>query len=137
MEITIETTVDAPLDEVWSAWTTPGDVRNWNFASDDWCCPAAASDFTVGGRFNYRMEARDGSAGFDLEGTFTAIEDRARIEFALDDDRKVSVTFTDTGRGVRVSETFEAEDRHAAELQRQGWQAILDNFRKHVEDGRP
>lgn len=133
MEISIETTVNAPLEQVWAAWITPDDIKKWNFASDDWCCPDAKIDFTVGGKFNYRMEAKDGSMGFDFEGKFTSINANKGIEYALDDDRKVSITFFETEQGIRVVETFEAEDEFSAEQQRQGWQSILNNFKKHVE----
>lgn len=133
MEISIETTVKAAIEEVWSAWITPDDIRKWNFASEDWTCPEARIDLTVGGKFSYRMEAKDGSMGFDFEGTFTAIHAHERIEYALDDDRNVSIAFSETDDGIRVVETFEAEDEHSAEQQRQGWQSILNNFKRHVE----
>ena len=133
MEISIETTVNAPIERVWSAWITPDDIKNWNFASEDWCCPNARIDFTVGGKFSYRMEATDGSMGFDFEGRFTTINTKRHIEYALGDGRKVSITFSKTDEGIRVVETFEAEDEHAASQQKQGWQSILDNFKKHVE----
>ncbi len=135
MEISIETMVDAPLERVWAAWITPEDITQWNFASEEWCCPRAEIDLQAGGKFSYRMEAKDGSMGFDFEGTFTAITPRESIEYALGDDRKVRITFTQTGSGVRVVETFEAEDAFSAEQQRQGWQSILNNFKKHVESG--
>ncbi len=135
MEISIETTIEAPLVEVWSAWITPKDITNWNFPTDDWSCPAAKIDFTVGGKFSYRMEAKDGSMGFDFDGTFTAIEPHKRIKFVLADDRKVKVFFEETEQGIRVVEMFEVEDENSAELQRQGWQSILNNFKKHVEAG--
>jgi len=133
MEISVETTVSAPIDKVWSAWITPDDIKKWNFASEDWYCPDARIDLTVGGKFNYRMEAKDGSMGFDFEGTFTAIHVHESIEYALDDGRKVRITFSETDDGIRVVETFEAEDVHSAEQQRQGWQSILENFGKRVE----
>jgi uncharacterized protein YndB with AHSA1/START domain len=133
MEITIDTTVNAPIEEVWTAWITPDDIKKWNFASDDWSSPDAKIDFTVGGRFSYRMEAKDGSIGFDFEGEFTSIKESKSIEYALDDDRKVSIVFLETEQGIRVIETFQAEDELSAEQQKQGWQSILDNFRKHVE----
>lgn len=133
MEITVETTVDAPLAKVWSAWTTPGDIMHWNFAIDSWCCPRAEIDLNTGGKFNYRMEARDGSMGFDFVGIFTKINEGERIEFSLGDERQVKVEFLPSPKGIRVVETFEAEDKNAAEQQRQGWQSILNNFKKHVE----
>lgn len=133
MEISIETTVNAPLDQVWSAWTTPDDIKKWNYASDDWHCPSAGIDLRVDGTFSYRMEAKDGSIGFDFEGTFTSINTSESIEYALGDNRQVIITFSETGQGIRIVETFEAEDELAAEQQRQGWQSILSNFKKHVE----
>lgn len=136
MEIVIETTVEAPIEKVWSAWVTPDDIKEWNFASEDWCCPNASIDLTVGGKFNYRMEAEDGSMGFDFEGTFTSIEKGKSIEYALDDDRKVKISFAQTDQGVQVIEKFEAEDIHSAEQQKQGWQSILNNFKHHVESKR-
>jgi uncharacterized protein YndB with AHSA1/START domain len=133
MKISIETTVIAPLEIVWTAWIEPEDIKNWNIASNDWSCPEAEIDFKVGGKFNYRMEAKDGSMGFDFEGTFTSIKINTLIEYALDDNRKVTITFTETANGIRVVETFEAEDEFSAEQQKQGWQCILNNFKKHVE----
>jgi uncharacterized protein YndB with AHSA1/START domain len=134
MEISIETTVNAPIEQVWSAWITPDNIKKWNFASEDWCCPDAKIDFTIGGKFNYRMEAKDGSMGFDFEGKFTSINVNKSIEYALDDDRNVKISFLETEQGIRVVETFEAEDELSAEQQRQGWQSILNNFKKHVEE---
>jgi uncharacterized protein YndB with AHSA1/START domain len=134
MEVSIETTVNAPIEQVWSAWITPDDIMKWNFASEDWICPDAKLDFTVGGKFNYRMEAKDGSMGFDFEGTFTAINENRSIEYALDDDRKVRIEFSETEGGTRLVETFEAEDKLSSERQQQGWQNILNNFKKYVEN---
>jgi uncharacterized protein YndB with AHSA1/START domain len=133
MKISIETTVNAPIAQVWSAWITPEAIKKWNFASDGWHCPDAKVDFRVGGKFNYRMEAKDDSMGFDFEGTFTSIDVPASIEFALDDGRTVRITFSETEQGIRVEEAFEAEDELSAEQQKQGWQSILNNFKKHVE----
>ena len=133
MQITIETSVSAPVDEVWRAWTTPDDIQAWNAASPDWHCPAAELDLRPGGKFSYRMEARDGSMAFDFEGTFIDVVAPRRIEFRLEDERQVVVEFVEDGDRVTVRETFEAESENAAELQRQGWQAILDNFARHVE----
>ncbi len=135
MKITVETTIDAPLDEVWRAWVEPRHIVRWNFAADDWHCPAAEIDLRPDGSFSYRMEARDGSMGFDFAGVFTAIEPRREIRFSLGDGRKVTVGFGESNDGVRVVETFEAEDELTAEQQRQGWQCILDNFKLHVESG--
>ena len=135
MEISIETIVNASIETVWAAWTTPKHVTQWNFASTDWECPRAEVDLQVGGRFNYRMEAKDGSMGFDFEGTFTSIEPGKEIVYTLGDDRKVTIKFEETEVAVKVIETFRAEDDLSAEQQRQGWQSILNNFKKHVEAG--
>ncbi|MFG1497189.1 SRPBCC family protein [Saccharospirillum sp. HFRX-1] len=133
MKITISTQVKAPLEIVWQAWTTPEDINQWNAASDDWCNPRSTIDLRVGGRFNYRMEARDGSAGFDFEGTFIQVEAPLVLAYRMDDDRQVVVEFEAQPDAVVVKETFDTEDQNTAELQRQGWQAILDRFARHVE----
>ncbi len=133
MEISIETIIDAPPGTVWDTWVTPNDITNWNFASDDWCCPRAEIDLKVGGKFNYRMEAKDGSMGFDFDGIFTSIHPHRSINYKIADGREVKVEFIETKNGVRVVETFEAEDENSAEQQRQGWLCILNNFKKHVE----
>ncbi len=133
MKISIETDVKAPLKRVWDAWVTPADITNWNFAIDDWCCPKAAIDLEAGGKFNYRMEAKDGSIGFDFEGQFTAITPYKVIQFKLGGDREVIVEFIESKDGVKVVEVFDAEDENSAEQQRQGWLAILNNFKKYAE----
>lgn len=133
MKIKIETTINAPVDDVWEAWIKPEHIVKWNFASADWHCPGAELDLTAGGKFNYRMEARNGSMGFDFKGTFTAIDPVREIKYSLDDDREVTVSFQALETGVRVVETFDAENELSGEQQRQGWQSILDNFKSHVE----
>lgn len=133
MTITIEITVAAPVSTAWRAWTSPDLITKWNFALDEWACPRAEIDLRVGGKFKYRMEAKDGSMGFDFEGEFTAVESNRRIEYSLGDDRKVTVEFIPEAGKTRVVEKFEAEDAHSAEQQRQGWLAILGNFKKLVE----
>ena len=133
MKISVETTVNAPLELVWNAWIQPEDITQWNFASEDWCCPNATIDFKVGGGFSYRMEAKDGSAGFDFKGTFTTIDALKLIEYAIDDGRRVKISFSSLESGTRVVEVFEAENLHSAEQQKQGWQSIMDNFKLHVE----
>lgn len=133
MKITVETKVAASLETVWDAWNDPDDIVQWNAASDDWQTTKATSDFRVGGRFSSRMEAKDGSMGFDFGGTFTVIDPHRRIEFALDDSREVQVEFIDGHDGVTVRETFDADEDHPSEHQRSGWQAILDRFARHVE----
>jgi uncharacterized protein YndB with AHSA1/START domain len=133
MRITVEADIAAPLREVWDAWVTPDHITQWNFAIDEWCCPRAEIDLRAGGRFNYRMEAKDGSVGFDFEGIFTTVEPQQSLHFELGDDRRVTIEFTQTPTGTRVAETFEAEDETSAEQQKHGWQSILNNFKRHVE----
>ncbi|MDM0036127.1 SRPBCC family protein [Variovorax sp. J22P271] len=135
MKITVETTVAAPIDEVWRAYTTPEDIIQWNAASDDWHTTAATVDLRVGGAFSSRMEARNGSMGFDFAGTYTEIVPQALIAYAFG-ERTGQVEFTETADGVRVRVTFDGEDQHPVEQQRQGWQAILERFARHVEAGR-
>lgn len=132
MKITVETTVTAPIEEVWRAWTTPDDIKQWNAASDDWHTTKSSVDFRVGGAFSSRMEAKDGSMGFDFAGTYTRIEKHKLIECSFG-DRVLLVEFTTGANGVAVRETFDAESTYSVEQQRQGWQAILANFAKHVE----
>ncbi len=126
--ITVTTTVDQPLETVWECWTQPEYITQWNFASEDWCCPTAVNDLRPGGRFSWRMEARDGSMGFDYAGTYLEVVPFVRILKRLDDGRQVEISFETTPHGVVITETFEAEDQNPLELQKQGWQAILDNF---------
>lgn len=132
MTITIETLVHAPLDQVWHAYLNPDDIVQWNAASDDWHTTKASVDLRVGGAFCSRMEAKDGSMGFDFEGTYTVVEPPRRLEYSLG-DRAVQVAFDETPDGVRVVVMFDAEDVHSADQQRDGWQAILNNFKRHVE----
>lgn len=131
--ITVQTTINASPEKVWSAWTTPEDVNQWNAASDDWHNPRSRNDLREGGRFSYRMEAKDGSMGFDFEGTYTRVLPGKLIEYVMDDERGVAVSFETGADGVTVTESFDAENENSAEMQRQGWQAILDRFRAHVE----
>lgn len=135
MKLTVEATLHAPLAEVWRAYTTPADIQQWNAASDDWHTPQASVDLRVGGAFSSRMEAKDGSEGFDFAGTYTRIVDQQLIEYTFG-DRTAQVTFRDGPAGVLVSVTFDAETMNPLDLQRAGWQAILDNFARHVEKGR-
>jgi uncharacterized protein YndB with AHSA1/START domain len=132
MRIIVETMVAAPVDEVWRAYTSPEDIKQWNAASDDWHTTAATVDLRVGGAFSSRMEAKDGSFGFDFTGTYTKIVTYKYIEYSFG-DRMASVEFTDTPRGIKVHVSFDAETEHSVEQQRDGWQAILNNFARHVE----
>lgn len=133
LKITIGIDVKADLLTVWERWTGPEHVVNWNFATDTWHCPKATNDLRPGGRFSYTMAAKDGSFSFDFEGKYLAVEPQRSIEISLDDDRKVWVTFSETGGVTTVKEVFEAEDQNSAEMQRAGWQSILENFRTYVE----
>lgn len=135
MKITVETTVAAPIEEVWRAWTTPADIKQWNAASDDWHTTAATVDLRTGGAFSSRMEAKDGSFGFDFAGTYTNVVPHRLIEMAFG-GRTAVVEFLSTDKQVVVRETFDAEETHSIEQQRQGWQAILNRFARHVESRR-
>jgi uncharacterized protein YndB with AHSA1/START domain len=132
MKITVETTVKAPVADVWRAWTTPSDIKQWNAASDDWHTTQSTVDLRVGGAFSSRMEAKDGSVGFDFAGIYTKIVPDKLIEFSFG-DRTASVEFVVGTNGVTVRETFDAETENSIEQQRGGWQAILNNFARHVE----
>lgn len=132
MKITVETIVQAPLSEVWRAYTTPQDIMQWNAASDDWHTTKASVDLRAGGEFSSRMEARDGSFGFDFAGTYTKVIPNELIEYAFG-DRGATVEFINGKGAVTVRVTFDAEVENPVEMQRGGWQAILGNFKKHVE----
>ncbi len=131
--ITIEATVAAPPDRVWQAFTTPADITGWNFASDDWCCPRAEVDLRPGGRYLARMEAKDGSFGFDLEGIYEEVTPPSALTLVLSDGRKARTTFERVTGGTRVITEFDPEGQNPPEMQRDGWQAILNNFKAHVE----
>lgn len=132
MKITVETIVKAPIAKVWSAYTTPDDIKQWNAASDDWHTTKSSVDLRVGGAFTSRMEAKDGSFGFDFAGTYTKIVHNELIEYSFG-DRVGVVEFVTGANGVTVRVTFDAESENPVEQQRQGWQAILNSFAKHVE----
>jgi uncharacterized protein YndB with AHSA1/START domain len=132
MQITVETNVNAPIDAVWQAYTTPDDIKQWNAASDDWHTTAATVDLREGGAFSSRMEAKNGSMGFDFAGTYTKIIEHKLIEYSFG-DRAAKVEFAPGPDGVEVRVTFDGETTHSVEQQRAGWQAILDNFARHVE----
>jgi uncharacterized protein YndB with AHSA1/START domain len=131
--ITVETTVKAPVNDIWSYWTEPQHITKWCFASDDWHAPNAENDLHVRGKFRTRMEAKDGSSGFDFTGVYTRIEKHQAIEYVIADGRKVKIAFSEDGPVTKVVESFEAESQNPPEMQRGGWQAILDNFRKYTE----
>lgn len=135
MKITVSTLVRAPIQEVWRAYTTPEDIMRWNNASADWHTTAASVDLRPGGKFSSRMEAKDGSFGFDFAGEYTEVEPHERIEYAFG-GRSGLVEFKDGADGVTVTVIFDGEPTHSEDQQRTGWQAILDNFARHVEGKR-
>ena len=132
MKITVEKTIAAPIDEVWRAYSTPEDIKQWNAASEDWHTTTSSVNLRAGGAFSSRMEAKDGSHGFDFAGTYTKVVANELIEYTFG-DREARVDFTEVPDGTHLKVTFDAEDSNPAEMQRQGWQAILDNFARHVE----
>jgi uncharacterized protein YndB with AHSA1/START domain len=131
--ITVETTVQKPVAEVWEYWTEPQHITKWSFASDDWHAPNAENDLKVGGRFLTRMEAKDGSFGFDFGGVYDEVKVNEFISYTLDDGRKVTISFISQENDTKVIETFEAETSNPIEMQEAGWQAFLDNFKKYSE----
>jgi uncharacterized protein YndB with AHSA1/START domain len=132
-KIEIQTTINAPVEKVWKHWTSPESIKKWNNASEDWHTTRAENDLRKGGKFSSRMEAKDGSFGFDFGGEYDEVKTNELIEYTLGDDRKVKITFTSNGNETKVVETFEAENENPIEMQRFGWQAILNNFKKYVE----
>lgn len=132
-KITVEAVVNAPVEKVWNCWNQPEHIKNWCAASDDWHAPKAENDLKVGGQFSTRMEAKDGSFGFDFGGIYDEVKTNELIEYTMGDGRKVIVKFSSNGNETKVVETFDAENTHPVEMQRGGWQAILDNFKKYTE----
>ena len=131
--LTIETQILAKVTKVWDRFTKAEHITQWNAASDEWHTPKAINDLKVGGRFSYTMAAKDGSMSFDFSGSYTVLKQYEEIAYTLDDGRKVLVSFIDLGEETHIIETFEAESMNPPELQRQGWQSILTNFKKYVE----
>lgn len=131
--ITIQTVIEAPRNRVWECYVQPEHITKWNFASDDWQCPSAENDLRPGGRYTARMEAKDGSFGFDFEAIYDEVKDKEKIVYTLLDNRKVVTTFEEQGHATLVTTHFDAEMENPVDMQRDGWQAILDNFRKYVE----
>ncbi|MDQ8164770.1 MAG: SRPBCC family protein [Gemmatimonadota bacterium] len=132
MKITVEATVQAPVQKAWDAYNSPADIVQWNAASPDWHTPRATVDLREGGRFESRMEAKDGSFGFDFGGTYTKIVSLKSIAYRMDDNREAMVDFAEQGTNCVVTVTFDAESENSVEMQREGWQAILDSFARHV-----
>jgi uncharacterized protein YndB with AHSA1/START domain len=131
--ITIESTINTPVKKVWDYWSKPEHITKWNSPSDDWHSPSAKNDLREGGNFSIRMEAKDGSTGFDFGGIYDVVRNNEYIEYTIGDGRKVKVSFSTEGNKTKVVESFEAENTHSIEMQRGGWQAILDNFKKYTE----
>ncbi len=131
-EVTVETTVLAPVEKVWDYWTEPDHIKQWNSASDEWHTPFAENDLRVGGKFVSRMEAKDGSMGFDFSGVYDEVKLHEVISYTMEDGRKVKVIFQGQGNETQVIEIFDAEASNPVEFQQQGWQAILDNFKRYV-----
>lgn len=131
--ITVQVKINAPVEIVWKLWTTSENIVKWNNASDDWHTTRSENDLRTGGKFLSRMEAKDGSAGFDFVGVYEKVKTNELIEYVIDDGRKVKIDFTSKGNKTKIVETFEAESIHSIEMQRGGWQSILDNFKKYAE----
>jgi uncharacterized protein YndB with AHSA1/START domain len=134
-KITVETTVNAPIQKVWELYNDPKHVTRWNNASEDWHTPKAENDLTVGGRFSYRMESRDGSEGFDFSGVYEEVEKEQHLSYIMDDGRRVRVNMSsNSDNETKVTIAFDPENENSMEMQEQGWQAILDNFKKYAEE---
>jgi uncharacterized protein YndB with AHSA1/START domain len=132
-KIIVEAIINAPISKVWENWTEPKHIMQWNNASDDWHTPHAENDLRVGGKFLSRMEAKDGSFGFDFEGIYSEVIPFKKIKYGLEDGRQVETIFTENGETTKVETTFDAENENPVEMQKDGWQAILNNFKKYVE----
>ena len=131
--IRIEAVVGKPRHQIWTLFNQPEHIVKWNFASDDWHCPRAENELSVGGRICHRMEAKDGSFGFDFEGVYDAVEVYLRLAYTMPDGRQVETSFADAGAGTRVTTAFDSDGENPADTQRAGWQAILDNFKRYAE----
>ena len=132
-KITISTMTSASVEHAWRAFTTPADITRWNFAHHDWCCPSAEVDLRVGGAYKARMEAKDKNFGFDFEAVYEEVERHKAVTLAMSDGRRARTTFEAFRGGTKVTTVFDAEAQNSIEMQRSGWQAILDNFRRHIE----
>lgn len=131
-KITVEVSLNLPIEKVWELWTKPEHITQWNAASEDWHCPRAENDVRTGGKFSSRMEAKDGSMGFDFAGTYDEVKEHELIAYTIG-DRKVRVVFVPLGFATLVREEFDPENENSLELQKSGWQSILDNFKKYAE----
>src|SRR5512138_1729387 len=132
-DITVETIVNVPVEKVWEYWSEPRHIVKWCSGSDDWITPHAENDLRLNGKFKTRMEAKDGSDGFDFEGVYTKVNNYKAIEYTINDGRKVAINFDSKNNSTKITETFEAEDVNSLEMQKEGWQNILNNFKKYIE----
>lgn len=132
--ITIEATINASVSKVWEYWTEPQHITNWSFASNEWHCPNAENDLQVGGKFTTRMEAKDDSFGFDFSGTYTDIKPNKSINYTMSDGRKVETEFIEEGAKTKIEQTFDAETENPIEMQKNGWQAILNSFKNYMNN---
>lgn len=132
--IEVSTTVNVDIEKVWKLWNSPGHIVNWYFATDEWHCPHAESQFKEGGQFSYRMEAKDKSFGFDFSGKFTQIINFEKISYTLEDNRITDITFVKSNGGIIITEIFESENSSTIDMQKAGWQSILENFKKYAEE---
>lgn len=132
-KITIEATINASPSKVWEYYTQPNHITNWNFADPSWCCPTASNNLKIGGKYSARMEAKDGSFGFDFEATYDDVRDNEKLAYTMADSRTVLVSFDEENGKTKVTTLFDAEGENPIEMQRDGWQAILNNFKSYVE----
>lgn len=132
-KVTIETTVNAPVEKVWKYWNEPAHITKWCTATPEWHTPRSENDLRVGGKFTSRMEAKDGSMGFDFGGVYDVVKTNEQIDYTMGDTRKASILFTKAGNGTKIVETFDAENENPIEMQQMGWQAILNNFKAYTE----
>jgi uncharacterized protein YndB with AHSA1/START domain len=131
--ITVQTTINASINKVWEFWSKPEHIKKWAFASPDWHVPNAENDLRTGGKFSTTMAAKDGSMSFDFGGEYTLVKENQAINYVMGDGRNVEITFRETQNGVEITESFDPETQNPEEMQRGGWQAILDNFKNYVE----
>jgi uncharacterized protein YndB with AHSA1/START domain len=131
--VTIESTINAPVEKVWKYWNEPDHITKWCFASDDWHAPWAKNDLRVGGSISSRMEAKDGSMGFDFGGVYDEVEENKKVQYTMSDGRRVEALFHAQGNATHVVESFDAEESNPVDMQQMGWQAILNNFKAYVE----
>ncbi|PZD79341.1 SRPBCC family protein [Mesonia sp. K7] len=133
-KVTISAEVNSPVDKVWERWNEPKHITQWNFATDDWCCPKAENNLQAGGKYLARMEAKDGGFGFDFEATYDEVKNQENISYTMPDGRQATTLFEPEGNKTKITTTFDAENVNSVEMQRDGWQAILNNFKKYTEE---